>query len=110
MKEIPFGTLNSKFYEKGDELYYKVSPVFLQQINFILDAPVSKIRVIKNSGDELLLKKGILKLKMLFKPYVPGLQKLRIIPYYFGLLPMGIYFCEISESDKEYLLNAFKNS
>jgi hypothetical protein len=85
MEEIALGSLNSKLYEKGGEQYYKISPIFGQQINFFLDAPVSEIHVLKSTEQELLIKNGRLKLKMIFKPYVPGLFKLRLTPIYFGL-------------------------
>tara|TARA_R110001583_G_C5484380_1_gene394144 strand:- start:111 stop:359 length:249 start_codon:yes stop_codon:yes gene_type:complete len=79
-QQIPLGQFNSKLYEKEGELYYKISPVFGLQANFHLDAPVS------------------------------GLSKLRICPLYFGFIPMGMYFCEVAESNKERLLSAFQNS
>ncbi len=110
MEEIALGSLNSKFYEKNGETYYKISPILGQQINFFLDAPVSEIKVLKNTGEVLLLKRGGLKLKMAFKPYVPGLLKLRIYPLYLGFIPMGVYFCEISETNKKRLFRAFSNS
>ena len=109
-EEIALGSLNSKFYEKNGEEYYKIWPIFGQQINFILDAPVSKIKVVKKTGQVLLLKLGMLTLKMSFKPYMPSVQKLHICPLYFGFIPMGIYFCEISEKDKNRLLHSFGNT
>jgi hypothetical protein len=107
MEEIALGSLNSKLYEKGGEQYYKISPIFGQQINFFLDAPVSEIHVLKSTEQELLIKNGRLKLKMIFKPYVPGLFKLRLTPIYFGFIPMGSYFCEISETNKNKLYRVF---
>ncbi|WP_257275639.1 MULTISPECIES: hypothetical protein [unclassified Endozoicomonas] len=110
MEEIALGSINSKFYEKNGEQYYKISPILGQQINFFLDAPVSEIKVLKSTEQELVIKRGRLKLKMAFKPYVPGLQKLRLMPIYFDFLPMGVYFCEISETNKNRLLGTFGNS
>tara|TARA_R110002167_G_scaffold357836_1_gene573554 strand:+ start:615 stop:953 length:339 start_codon:yes stop_codon:yes gene_type:complete len=109
-QQIPLGQFNSKLYEKEGELYYKITPVFGLQANFHLDAPVSEIEVLKNCESELKLRRGILTLKMVFKPYVSGLSKLRICPLYFGFIPMGMYFCEVAESNKERLLSAFQNS
>lgn len=110
MEEIALGSLNSGFYEKNGVEYYKISPIWWQQSNFFLDAPVSEIKVLKDTTQELFLKNGILKLKMKFRPYVPGLYKLRLTAIYFGFLPMGIYFCEISETNKNKLYRAFGNS
>ena len=110
MEEIALGSLNSKLYEKNGELHYKISPIFGQQMNFFLDAPISEIEVLKDNDQELLIKSGRLKLKMAFKPYVPGLYKLRLTPVYFGFIPMGVYFCEISETNKNKLYRAFGHS
>ena len=106
-EDIPLGSLNSKIYEKNGETYYKITPIFGTQINFFLNSPVSKINVLKNTEDEIVLKTGLLNLKMLFKPYVPGLKKLSLRPYYFGL-PFGIYWCEISDQNKQKLSKLFK--
>ncbi|WP_422138337.1 hypothetical protein [Endozoicomonas sp. ALC020] len=109
MTEIPLGSLNSRLYKEDGEMYYKISPVLGQQINFYLDSPLSKIKVIKKNEKELVIKSGSLKLKMLFKPYVNGLEKLRIIPVYLGFLPCGLYFCEISATNKKKLFQALNS-
>ncbi|BFM12663.1 hypothetical protein R50072_28160 [Simiduia litorea] len=106
MQEIPLGTLNSKLYERNGETYYTITPIFGTSTNFYLNAPLSKIEVLKNEDNELLIKKGILKLRMSFKPYTPGLFKLKLKPYYFGI-PFGIYWCEISATNKTKLQDVF---
>ena len=109
MTEIPLGALNSKIYKKDGEIYYKISPILGQQSNFFLDSPLSEIEVINKNEKELVIKSGSLKLKMLFKPYVNGLEKLRLIPIYLGFIPWGVYFCEISVTNKKKLFKALQH-
>lgn len=106
MEEIPLGSLNSKIYEKNGQSYYKISPIFGMQANFYLDAPISEIKVLENTANEIVLKRGILKLKMIFKPFTPGLNKLKLKPCYFGI-PFGVYWCEISDTNKRRLNEVF---
>jgi len=106
MQEIPLGALNSKLYEKNGETYFAITPIFGMRTNFHLNAPLSKIQVLKNEDNELLLKIGILKLRMLFKPYTPGLFGLKLKPYYLGI-PFGTYWCEISTTNKTRLQDVF---
>lgn len=105
--DIPLGTVHSKLYEKNGESYYKISPIFGMQINFFLDAPVSKIRI---DGDALVYGAGFYKLRIEFKEQEYAIYKLRIIPTYFWVLPFGITFGEISKPNKRTLFNAIANS
>lgn len=107
MEEIPLGSLNSKIYKNNGELYFKISPIYGMQIGFYLNAPISGIEVLKSTESEIVLKKGILKLTMLFKPYMRGLHKLTLKPSYFRL-PFGVYWCEISDKNKEKLNHVFQ--
>jgi len=47
---------------------------------------------------------------MVFKPYAPELEKVRVIKYVLGIIPLGVQFCEISIGDKDFLLEQFKCS
>jgi len=108
-KDIYLGALTAKLYLRGEQLHFKISPILGQQINFLMDAPIEKIKVIKSTKDELFIKSSFwLSVKIKFKENVPELLKARIIPYYFGAIPMGVFFGDISITDRDYLLEIFK--
>ena len=108
---IPLGTMDSTLYIKDGEQHYKISPILGQRINFSLNSPVRKIIVVSCSTKQIVLKPNLwLTIKMTFKPNVRNLEKVRITPYYFGILPMGIYFGDICSSNKGLLIDAFKQS
>ncbi|WP_226669144.1 hypothetical protein [Microbulbifer aggregans] len=109
-KEINLGALESKFYEKSGEEYYKVNAIFGTQISFSFDNPVRRVQVEECSESSLIIHGKYMSLKMEFSELSPGLQKCRVKPYMLGFFPIGIYFGQISCSNKKYLLERFGNS
>ena len=107
MEEIPLGAVTSKLYEQQGMLRYMISPILGYQINFHFDVPVTSETVLRNSDEEVVLKGRSLRVKMSFKPCVAGLEKVRLVPYLFGIIPFGIYFGEISLTNKRRLRSAF---
>lgn len=107
MEEIPLGAVTSKLYEQQGKLRYMISPILGYQINFPFDVPVTSETVLRNSDQEVVLKSRSFRVKMSFKPWVVGLEKVRLVPYLFGIIPFGIYFGEISSTNKRRLRSAF---
>lgn len=110
MKEIPLGSINSSFYEKHGELYYKISPIIGLQGSVFGDFKVSDSTVLKCSDKNLTFKVGLSKINMTFKPYCSGLERVRVTKYVMGFLPLGCQFCEISAANKKYLYEQFTSS
>ena len=107
-RDIYLGALNSKVYINREQPHYKIWPILGTQSNFMMDSPIREIKVLKSTADEIFIKSSIwLAVKMKFQENTPGLLKARIIPHYFGFIPMGVYFGDISISDRDYLLKVF---
>ena len=110
MKSISFGsTIDSCFYELDGETYYKIFPLFGYMANIWLNEKISLIAVLSSTDNELTLKSGNHKVKISFKPYMAGLEKITVKSY-FLFFPLGWYFGEISKSDKSFLKSKFKIS
>ncbi|WP_045859524.1 hypothetical protein [Teredinibacter purpureus] len=110
MKEIPLGSINSSFYEKNGELYYKISPIVGLQSSVFGDFKVSESTVLKCSDKNLTFRVGLSKINMTFKPFSPGFEKVKVTKYIMGFLPLGCQFCEISAANKKYLYEQFTSS
>jgi len=107
-RDIHLGVINSKIYFRREQWYFKIWPILGTQSNFLLDTPLRKIKVLKSTKSELFIRSSFwLSVKMKFKGNISGLLKARITPYYFGIIPAGIYFGEISVSDRDYLIAMF---
>lgn len=109
-KTIYLSTLIAELYERGSETWFRIKPIPGTQINFIFDHPISHIRELADQDSQLVLKAGALSVKMSFQAYIAGLSKVRIIPYLFGILPFGLYPCEISRRDRDFLFDTFAKS
>lgn len=110
MRDIPLGSINSKLYEKDGRIFYKISPIIGLQTNVWGDFDLSKVRVLRNDDQCLSFKQGSSKIEMRFKKHSPGLEKVRVVKYLFGIVPLGAQFCEISEVNKTILRDQFKPS
>ncbi len=110
MKEIPLGSINSKIYEKHGELYYKLEPIIGLQTQVFGDFKVSAATVIVCNDECFIFKVGRTKIKMAFKPFTTGLEKVCITKYILGFIPFGRQFCEISVINKKYLFESFTSS
>ncbi|QFT54446.1 hypothetical protein FIU95_07755 [Microbulbifer sp. THAF38] len=109
-KEIHLGALESKFYEENGEEYYKVNAIFGSPISWSFNNPLSRIQVEECSESCLIIHGKYMSLKMEFSELSPGLQKCRVKPYLLGFYPIGVYFGEISCSNKRHLLERFVHS
>lgn len=108
MKNIPLGSIESKFYEKNGVINYKISPVLGLQTNVWGNFNLSKARVLENNEQCLAFKQGYTKIEMVFTPGTKGLEKVRVTKYIFDIIPIGIQFCNISVSNKRFLQERFK--
>ncbi|QEY11822.1 hypothetical protein D0B88_05770 [Cellvibrio sp. KY-YJ-3] len=110
MKDIPLGSIDSKIYENNGDIHYKISPIFGLKTSVWGDFNLSKVTVLVCNQKNLTFKSGVVKINMTFKPYTPGLEKVRVTKYVFGIIPLGCQFCEISVTNKNYLQAQFTNS
>jgi len=110
MRDIPLGSVESKFYEKDGQTYYKISPILGLQTRVWGTFNLAKIKVIENSEHGLVFKQGHSKIEMLFSSFGLGTEKVRVTKYLFGVVPLGVQFCEISVRDKNFLREQFKCS
>ncbi|WP_416307671.1 hypothetical protein [Neptunicella sp. SCSIO 80796] len=104
---ISLGMANSKLYEKEGHIYYKIWPIIGMQLNFILDKKVAELKV---DGDDVFYNGGFFKLKLQFRDNDRFTTKVRLIPQYFWIIPFGVTFGEISNKNKEILINAIQDS
>lgn len=107
MTEIYLGFASSRLYEKGGELHYDMWPAFGTTLSFPLQGPVSSRSVISNTDGELRLKGRFLHYRFRFSARPAGPDALRYSVSILGILPIGVYWGDISRDGKESLRKAF---
>lgn len=107
MTEIYLGFASSRLYEKGGELHYDMWPAFGTQMMLPVRGAVSGKEVLRNTDEELVLEKGMVRYTFRFSPRQAGPDALRYSVKLFGVLPIGSCWGDISSDGKRVLRSAF---
>ena len=110
MRNIPLGSIESKFYEVNGEKYYEISSIPGLQTKVWGKFNLAKAVLLEHNEQFLIFKQGSSKIKMAFKQCSTSLQKVQVTKYIMGIIPVGVQFCEISVANKNFLLEQFKAS
>ena len=106
-KEIPLGFAECRLYKHGNELHFDMWPAFGTVMTMPLRGPVSKKRVIRNTGAELILARGLFRYRFDFSTREHGPDALKYSVSLLGVLPLGSNWGDVSADGKHALLRAF---
>lgn len=107
MTEIYLGFASSRLHEKGGELHYDVWPAFGTHMMLPVRGAVSEKKVLRNTDEVLILKKGMVQYTFRFSPRQAGPDALKYSVKLFGVLPIGLCLGDISGDGKRALRSAF---
>ena len=98
--ELPLGAATSWLYQRREVMFYKFVPIPGMRLNWHFDVPVSTL---VRQGDVIFHQNRYRQMRLRFIDNGAPVLKLRITPVYFGLIPFGITFAEISRMHKNLL-------
>lgn len=107
MTSIPLGFADSRIYDKDGEIFYDMWPAFGTQITLPVRGAVASKKVVRNTDDELILEKGLIRYTFRFSARQAGLDALRYSVSILGVVPIGTHWGDISSGGKRALRAAF---
>jgi hypothetical protein len=106
--EIPLGFANSRLYQKEGELHYEMWPLFGTMMGNPLHGAVADMKVLRNTDDVLMIRKGAYRYIFRFKARPAGPDAVTYIVKLFGIFPAVIHWGDISSDGKKALRSAFR--
>ena len=107
MTEIYLGFSSLRLHEVAGEMHYDMWPALGTQMMMPLRGPVSALKVLRNSDEELVLEKGMARYSFRFSPRQAGPDSLKFSVKLLGFLPLGSCWGDISADGKQMLRAAF---